>query len=163
MIKFLFKFNKINVFIFWIAVAINSWSKKLKIKGKSWLKAAENCFQVSMKPLMSSSSNSKKKCKEQKGNVKEKKAKCYLNPGKGKPTLCSLECTDWYRIFWNLKNESDVFTLAEDLSQFLRLFKGCKEISRCAEDFYVPTVSYKFSFTSKKMLHSNKVNLGFFF
>lgn len=95
--------------------------------------------------------------------------KHHRTPGKNQPSICDLECSDWYRIFWTLKNESDVFTLAEDLSEFLRMFKGCKELSRCTNDSYVPTVNYNMKFKGKKSLDLSRVSghchffLSFFF
>ena len=111
-----------------------------------------------MKPLMSASNSNKKKCKDHKNDMKKKKSSCYLTPGKNEPSICDLSCDDWHRIFWTLKNESDVFTLAEDLSEFLRIFKGCKDLEkRCSNDSYVPTVSYKLKFKGKKSMDFTRV------
>ena len=69
--------------------------------GRKWVNGVRKCLQVSLVPLLRPWANPT--CGEIRKKAFASHTPCYLNPDKDVPSVCDLDCSDYYEIFWTIK------------------------------------------------------------
>ena len=65
-------------------------------------------------------------CKEIRERAFASHTPCYLNPGNGAPSVCDLDCSDYFQIFWTIKGSFvKVDTLWESLKGMWNIGEKC--------------------------------------
>ncbi|PFX18297.1 uncharacterized protein LOC111339722 [Stylophora pistillata] len=97
---------------------------KFSLTGKNWVNGVRKCLQVSLVPLLRPWANPT--CKEIRDRAFASHTPCYLYPDKGVPSVCDLDCHDYYQIFWTIKGSFiKVDTLWESLKGMWNIGNEC--------------------------------------
>ncbi|KXJ11702.1 uncharacterized protein LOC110243329 [Exaiptasia diaphana] len=70
-------------------------------KGQQWVDAVRKCLQVSLVPLLRPWRSPS--CQEIRRAAFDSHTPCYLRPDKGAPSVCDLECLEFFKIFFTIK------------------------------------------------------------
>lgn len=70
-------------------------------EGRKWVDAVRKCLQVSLVPLLRPWYSLT--CQEIRQKAFASHTPCYLNPDKDAPSICDLDCSDYFKIFWTIK------------------------------------------------------------
>uniref|UniRef100_A0A6P8IQR0 Uncharacterized protein LOC116303355 n=1 Tax=Actinia tenebrosa TaxID=6105 RepID=A0A6P8IQR0_ACTTE len=93
-------------------------------KGQNWIDGVRKCLQVSLVPLLRPWS--KPTCKEIRDRAFVSHTPCYLNPDKDAPSICDLECGEYFKIFFVIKGAfSDYDTAWESMKGMWNIGKEC--------------------------------------
>ncbi|KAJ7388471.1 hypothetical protein OS493_037381 [Desmophyllum pertusum] len=74
---------------------------KFSPDGQKWMDGVRKCLQVSLVPLLRPWANPT--CKGIREKAFASHIPCYLNPDKDVPSICDLDCLEYYKIFWTIK------------------------------------------------------------
>ena len=97
---------------------------KFSLSGKNWVNGVRKCLQVSLVPLLRPWVDPT--CKEIRERAFASHTPCYLDPGNGVPSVCDLDCSDYYQIFWTIKGSFvKVDTLWESLKGMWNIGAKC--------------------------------------
>ena len=69
--------------------------------GQKWVDAVRKCLQVSLVPLLRPWYQPT--CQEIRKKAFLSHTPCYLKPDKDVPSICDLDCSDYFKIFWTIK------------------------------------------------------------
>ena len=69
--------------------------------GQKWVDAVRKCLQASLVPLLRPWYNPT--CQELRQKAFASHTPCYLNPDKYAPSICDLDCSDFFKIFFTIK------------------------------------------------------------
>ena len=69
--------------------------------GQKWVDAVRKCLQVSLVPLLRPWYQPT--CQEIRKKAFSSHTPCYLKPDKDVPSICDLDCSDYFKIFWTIK------------------------------------------------------------
>ena len=93
--------------------------------GQQWIDAVRKCLQVALVQLLYPWSKSS--CRDIRDRAFDSHIPCYLNPGKDTPSVCDLDCAEYFKIFFTIKGS---FT---ELSTAWRSMEGMWHIgTKCA-------------------------------
>ena len=70
-------------------------------EGRKWVDAVRKCLQVSLVPILRPWR--KLSCEDIRQWAFNSHTPCYLDPDKGAPSICDLDCQDFFKIFWTIK------------------------------------------------------------
>ena len=69
--------------------------------GQKWVDGVRKCLQVTLVPLLRPWKNPS--CKEIRQTAFASHTPCYLHPDKDVPSVCDLDCWEYFKIFWTIK------------------------------------------------------------
>ena len=69
--------------------------------GMKWVDGVRKCLQVELVPLLRPWN--KPTCQEIGKTAFESQVSCYMKPDKGVPSICDLDCKEYFKIFWAIK------------------------------------------------------------
>lgn len=69
--------------------------------GRKWVDGVRKCLQVELVPLLRPWN--KPTCQEIRKKAFESQVSCYLSPDQGVPSVCDLNCKEYFKIFWVIK------------------------------------------------------------
>ena len=90
--------------------------------GQKWIDGVRKCLQDVLVPLLRSAITPT--CRNIRQTAFSSHTPCYLNPGKGAPSICDLGCYEYFKIFWTIKGS---FTASDTAWQSI---KGLWNIGR---------------------------------
>ena len=97
---------------------------KFSLSGKNWVNGVRKCLQVSLVPLLRPWVDPT--CEKIRERAFASHTPCYLDPGNGMPSVCDLDCSDYYQIFWTIKGSfGKVDTLWESLKGMWNIGAKC--------------------------------------
>ena len=70
-------------------------------EGRKWVDAVRKCLQVSLVPILRPWY--KFSCEDIRQWAFDSHTPCYLDPDEGAPSICDLDCQDFFKIFWTIK------------------------------------------------------------
>ena len=98
---------------------------KFSQTGKNWVNGVRKCLQVSLVPLLRPWADDPT-CEEIREKAFASHTPCYLNPGNGVSSVCDLDCSDYFQIFWTIKGSFvKVDTLWESLKGMWNIGEKC--------------------------------------
>lgn len=107
-------------------------------EGRKWVDAVRKCLQVSLVPILRPWY--KLSCEDIRQRAFDSHTPCYLDPDKGAPSICDLDCEDFFKIFWTIKGsfiQQD--TLWETLKGLWNIGGRCgvaSQIPKCFKEAY---------------------------
>ena len=69
--------------------------------GRKWVDGVRKCLQVELVPLLRPWN--KPTCQEIGKTAFESQVSCYMKPDEGVPSICDLDCKEYFKIFWVIK------------------------------------------------------------
>ena len=69
--------------------------------GKKWVDGVRKCLQVELVPLLRPWN--KPTCQDIGKTAFESQLSCYMEPDEGVPSICDLDCKEYFKIFWAIK------------------------------------------------------------
>lgn len=100
-------------------------------KGQQWVDGTRKCLQRVLVPFL----DNFKSCEDLKQSAFDSHTCCYLAGSKCTPatetavSICQVPFSDWFRVFWTIKDSFNVFSQRSDLSNSLKgvlgVLKGC--------------------------------------
>lgn len=101
--------------------------------GQKWVNGVRKCLQVVLVPLLRPWS--KPTCKQIREKAFASHTPCYLNPGKGVPSVCDLGCLEYFKIFWTIKGSfSQLDTAWESIKGMWNIGTKCginSQVRKC--------------------------------
>ena len=70
-------------------------------EGRKWVDAVRKCLQVSLVPILRPWYTFS--CEDIRQWAFDSHTPCYLDPDEGAPSICDLDCQDFFKIFWTIK------------------------------------------------------------
>lgn len=109
---------------------------KFSLIGQKWVDGVRKCLQVSLVPLLRPWMNPT--CEGIRERAFASHTPCYLHPDKYAPSVCDLDCSDYYQIFWTIKGSFvKVDTLWESLKGMWNIGNECgwsTNIKKCYKE-----------------------------
>ncbi|XP_068712021.1 uncharacterized protein [Montipora capricornis] len=103
------------------------------VDGQKWVDGVRKCLQVALVPLLRPWRNPS--CEEIRKTAFASHTPCYLNPGKGVPSICDLSCAEYLKIFWTIKASfTHLDTAWESVKGMWNIGKKCgvaSQIPKC--------------------------------
>ena len=91
--------------------------------GQEWIDSVRRCLQVVLVPQLRDWLSPT--CKELQEKAFESHTGCYVSPGPGASSICSLGMLDWWRVFWTIK-EAFISDTYQSIKGFLETaVNGC--------------------------------------
>ena len=101
------------------------------LDGKKWVDGVRKCLQVALVPLLRPWKNPS--CEQIRKTAFASHTPCYLHPDKDVPSICDLDCSEYFKIFWTIKGS---FT---ELDTAWESVKGIWNIgSKCGVSSQIP-------------------------
>lgn len=69
--------------------------------GRKWVDGVRKCLQVELVPLLRPWN--KPTCQEIEKTAFESQVSCYMKPDEGVPSICDLDCKEYFKTFWVVK------------------------------------------------------------
>ena len=92
--------------------------------GRKWVDGVRKCLQVELVPLLRPWN--KPTCQEIGKTAFESQVSCYMKPDEGVPSICDLDCKEYFKIFWVIKGYVfNVETNGESLSGLWNIDDKC--------------------------------------
>ena len=79
----------------------NNRSGVFSSDGKKWVDGVRKCLQVELVPLLRPWN--KPTCQDIEKTAFESQVSCYMKPDEGVPSICDLDCKEYFKIFWVIK------------------------------------------------------------
>ena len=103
-------------------------------EGRKWVDAVRKCLQVSLVPILRPWY--KLSCEDLREWAFDSHTPCYLDPDKGAPSICDLDCQDFFKIFWTIKGSFiQLDTFWETLKGMWNIGARCGVASQIAKCF----------------------------
>lgn len=101
--------------------------------GRKWVDAVRKCLQVALAPLLRPWKHPS--CKEVRETAFASHTPCYLTPDKDAPSICDLDCSEYFQIFWTIKGSfSALDTAWESIKGIWNIGRKCgvaSQIPKC--------------------------------
>ena len=93
--------------------------------GRKWVDGVRKCLQVELVPLLRPWI--KPTCQDIAKTAFESQVSCYMKPDEGVPSICDLDCKEYFKIFWLIKGRYviNVETVAKSLSGLWNIDDKC--------------------------------------
>ena len=109
-------------------------------KGRKWVDAVRKCLQVSLVPILRPFF--KFSCERIRQRAFYSHTRCYLLPDEGAPSICDLDCQDFFKIFWTIKGSFiKLDTVWETLKGLWNIGGECgvaSQIPKCLKEAFQP-------------------------
>ena len=103
-------------------------------EGRKWVDAVRKCLQVSLVPILRPWY--KFSCEDIRQWAFDSHTPCYLDPDEGAPSICDLDCLDFFKIFWTIKGSFiQLDTFWETLKGMWNIGARCGVASQIAKCF----------------------------
>ena len=103
-------------------------------EGRKWVDAVRKCLQVSLVPILRPWY--KFSCEDIRQWAFDSHTPCYLDPDEGAPSICDLDCQDFFKIFWTIKGSFiQLDTFWETLKGMWNIGARCGVASQIAKCF----------------------------
>ena len=103
-------------------------------EGRKWVEAVRKCLQVSLVPILRPWY--KFSCEDIRQWAFDSHTPCYLDPDEGAPSICDLDCQDFFKIFWTIKGSFiQLDTFWETLKGMWNIGARCGVASQIAKCF----------------------------
>ena len=79
----------------------NNRNSVFSYDGKKWVDGVRKCLQVELVPLLRPWN--KPTCQDIEKTAFESQVSCYMKPDEGVPSICDLDCKEYFKIFWVIK------------------------------------------------------------
>lgn len=112
----------------------NNRNSLFSADGRKWVDGVRKCLQVELVPLLRPWN--KPTCQEIAKTAFESQVSCYMKPDEGVPSICDLDCKEYFKIFWVIKGYViDVETVAKSLSGLWNIDDKCgsNSIRNCSQ------------------------------
>ena len=84
-----------------ICLLYNNRSGVFSSNGGKWIDGVRKCLEVELVPLLRPWN--KPTCQEIGKTAFESQVSCYMKPDEGVPSICELDCKEYFKIFWVIK------------------------------------------------------------
>lgn len=102
-------------------------------EGRKWVDAVRKCLQVALVPLLRPWKHPS--CKDVRETAFASHTPCYLTPDKDAPSICDLDCSEYFQIFWTIKDSfSALDTAWESIKGIWNIGRKCgvkSQIPKC--------------------------------
>ena len=108
-----------------ICLLYNNRNSVFSSDGRKWVDGVRKCLQVELVPLLRPWI--KPTCQEIAKTAFESQVSCYMKPDEGVPSICDLDCKEYFKIFWLIKGRYviNVETVAKSLSGLWNIDDKC--------------------------------------
>lgn len=102
-------------------------------KGQQWIDGVRKCLQVALVPLLRPWRSPS--CQEIRKTAFDSHTPCYVKPDKYSPSVCDLECFEFYKIFWTIKSSfGSLDTAGKSLQGMWDIINQCG--LRCTKNWF---------------------------
>lgn len=115
----------------------NIYNKRYSLfssSGQKWIDGVRKCLQDVLVPLLRSAITPT--CRNIRQTAFSSHTPCYLNPGKGAPSICDLGCYEYFKIFWTIKGSFTASDTAwESIKGLWNIGRKCGVVSQVGKCF----------------------------
>ena len=105
---------------------------KFSATGQKWIDGVRKCLQEALVPLLRPWN--KPTCLDIRQKALDSHTPCYLNPGKDVPSICDLDCSEYFKIFFTIKGSfTKLDTAWKSLEGMWNIGTECA-INKCISD-----------------------------